>query len=276
MVTPKLYKPIATATGRRPRLQPFPIVALVVVALFFAAPWSFEHKAHAALHGLCAQRPSHSFSFDGRFLPFDGRMTGIYGGFLATSVYLAVRGRYRSFRLPTIPVLAILGLFVAALAVDGTNALLVDLRLWHPYEPDNRLRLATGLGTGIALAVLVCFVLSTSLWRRGRWDVAPVRGVRELPLLVAVQAPLAVAFLSGAGWLYVPLSLLLLTAAVLVVGALMLIPVVLFRYGDRAFNGVGQLQNPATAALVLAVAVMAGISAGRFLLERVTNAPPLT
>src|SRR5262245_31628876 len=65
----------------------FPLVAGLVVLLFLAAPWSLEHKAHAALHGLCAQRPSHSFTFGSSTLPFDARMTGIYGGFLGASVY---------------------------------------------------------------------------------------------------------------------------------------------------------------------------------------------
>ena len=42
------------------------IVAFFVAMAFLAAPWSFEQKAHAAMHGLCAQTPSHSFFFDGR------------------------------------------------------------------------------------------------------------------------------------------------------------------------------------------------------------------
>ena len=276
MAAPRLVKTSVSTTVPPPAALLLPLVALTAAVLFLAAPWSFEHKAHAALHGLCAQRPSHSFALGDRTLPFDGRMTGIYGGFLATSIYLAVRGRYRAFRLPPPVVLGVLGLFVLALAVDGTNALLVDLRLWHPYDPDNRYRLATGLGTGIALAVVLCFVLSTTLWRNGLWQQTVLDGPKELLTVLAVQTPLVLAVLSGAGWLYVPVSLLLLTAATLVLGSLMLVVVVLARNGDRAFSSAGQLQIPAAVALVLAIAVMAGIAAGRFLLERVTDAPPLT
>jgi hypothetical protein len=44
-----------------------------VAALFLAYPAALDDKARAALHGLCAQRPSHSFAFDDRLLPFDAR-----------------------------------------------------------------------------------------------------------------------------------------------------------------------------------------------------------
>src|SRR6266508_4425764 len=86
----------------------FPLVASLVVLLFLAAPWSLEHKAHAALHGLCAQRPSHSFTLGTHRLPFDARMTGIYGGFLGASLYLFGRRRYLAAALPSWPSIGIL------------------------------------------------------------------------------------------------------------------------------------------------------------------------
>ena len=71
---------------------------LLITLVFLALPWSIEHKAHLALHGLCAQRPSHTYTFNGRLLPFDARMTGIYSGFLVTtSVLFAER------RAPVVP-----------------------------------------------------------------------------------------------------------------------------------------------------------------------------
>lgn len=254
----------------------FPVAALVVLGAFLAAPWPLAHKAHLALHGLCAQRPSHSFSLGGEALPFDARMTGIYGGFLVTAAYFAARRRFRPFRLPPARVLAILAAFVAAMAVDGTNALVVDLGLRPWYEPDNRLRLATGLLTGVALATVLCFLLATTLWRDGEWRQAPIGGVRELAAVAALQIPLAVAVSSGAGVLYAPLALALVLAAVLVVGALALVVVVLVSRRDRTFDGVRQLHVPMTVSLLIGLVVMAAFAVGRLLLEGITNAPPLT
>ncbi len=259
-----------------PRAYLFPLAALGITACFLAAPWPFEHKVHAALHGLCAQRPSHSFVLGDRTLPFDARMTGIYAGFLLTSAYLAARGRYRAFELPPLSVLTTLGAFVAALAVDGTNALLVDLGLWHPYAPDNRFRLVTGLLTGIALGAIVCFLLSSTLWRNGRWSQPVIGGIGELTIVVVLQIPFALAVLSEAAWLYGPVSIALLASATAVLAALALVVVVLIRGEDRRFSGIGQLQMHATAALLLGLAMMAATAGARFLLERATGAPPLT
>ena len=84
-------------------------------------------------------------------LPMDARMTGIYLGAAATVVWLVAARRLRASRTPAVPVLAVLASFVVALAVDGFNALLVDLRLPTIYEPSNVMRMATGVLAGIAL-----------------------------------------------------------------------------------------------------------------------------
>ena len=264
-------------TGReRVRRWLFPSVAITAVALFLAAPWPFEHKAHAALHGLCAQRPSHSLQLGDRLLPFDARMTGIYGGCLVAACYLAARGRFRAFRLPPTSVLAALGCFVVAMAADGLNSLLLDLGLWHPYAPDNRLRLVTGLLAGTTLAVVLCYVLATTIWRQGRWEQPVVTGLGELLFLTALQVPFGLAALSGIGALYVPMTMFLLLAAAAVVAALMLVVLLLLRRADGSFAEVAQLSPPGALALVLALAVMGAIAGGRFLLERLADAPPLT
>src|SRR5688572_15632276 len=75
------------------------LIAASVVALV-AAPWSADLKFRAVLHGLCAQRPSHSFALGGVNLPFDARMAGIYGGVLTTLGFLLARGRWRTVQLP--------------------------------------------------------------------------------------------------------------------------------------------------------------------------------
>lgn len=253
----------------------FAAVATIGSVLFAVAPWPLEHKTHVALHGLCAQIPSHTFRFGDRALPFDARMTGIYGGFFVTAVVLAGRGRLRSFRMPPMRVAVTLGAFVLAMALDGGNSLLVDLRLPHLYPPDNRLRLATGLLTGVALATVLAFVFATTLWRQGRWDQAPIAGLRELAVAVLATVPFAALATSGFGPLYVPLTVLLMASAVAVVSVLMLIVVVLVKYGDRPFAGPGELPVPATVALLLGVAVMAAFAAGRLLIELVAGPSPL-
>src|SRR3712207_1188597 len=65
------------------------IVALAALGL----QYGFERWSRAFLHGLCAQRESHSFHIGGNVLPVDARMTGIYLGAATTIGCLAASGR---------------------------------------------------------------------------------------------------------------------------------------------------------------------------------------
>lgn len=253
--------------GRRRGYPLFPVLTAAVGFAFLLAPWPLAHKAHLALHGLCAQRPSHSFALGGQLLPFDARMTGIYGGFLVAALYLGARGRFWALAVPAPRVLAALGGAVAAMGLDGTNSLLLDLGRWHPYAPDNRLRLATGLLTGVALAVLLVFLLANSLWQRGRADRSAVAGLGELVVLAGLTVPFGVAVVYGPAWLFAPVALLLIVAAVAVVTGLCLAILVLARGTDATYRGPGDLHRVASLALVLALLVMGSIAAGRALLE---------
>ena len=69
-------------------------------------------------------------------------------------------------------------------------------------------------------------------------------------------------------------SVLLLTATA-VVSSLALVVIVMVRYADNSFERVEQIHGYAVAALLLGLVVMAAIGGGRFLLESLTNAPPL-
>lgn len=254
-------------------------LAVVAVALcglvFVVAPWPLAQKVHAMLHGLCAQRFSHSFLLGGQALPFDARMTGIYGGFLVTFCYLAATDRVRAWGTLSRPVLAVLAIFVLALGIDGTNSTLRDLGLWYPYQPDNRLRLGTGLLTGISLAVLLCYLLATTMWRNGDWGRATVRGVPEVGWLVVLQAPFAAAILSGLGVIYTPVSLWLVIAAVVVFGSMALALLTIGRKRDQSYRSFTELQSPLAVAFALALIAIGSLAGARFLLEWWVGIPPM-
>jgi uncharacterized membrane protein len=234
--------------------------------VFFAAPWPLAHKLHVALHGLCAQQPSHSYRLGGEFLPFDSRMTGIYCGFLASFAYLALRGRCRSARFPSYPLAGLLALFVVALAIDGTNSFLRDMGMWHPYLPHNAFRLTTGIATGVTLAVVMCYLLAISIWREPRVGERPIEW-SDLGWLLILNVPLALLAVSGLGVFYPIMGTLLLVSATAVVSILALVSLVILRRVDYSFDSVIDLQGYAATALLLGIGGMAALSAGRFLLE---------
>ena len=247
-------------------------IALGGVLTFLAVPGAYGVKAHAVLHGLCAQTPSHTFMFGGNALPFDARMTGIYGGALVTFTWLASLRRVHFYGNPPRRVVALLALCVVAMGLDGTNSLLKDLGLWHPYPPANILRLVTGFGTGVALAVILTWLLASSMWNLA--SAKPVvRSFGDLRGVAFGGVLFGIAVLSGAGWLYLPLSVLLMVSAWLTLTVLMLVVVLLLFRIDERVRTLEDLHIPGAAAAILGLAVMLVLAGGRFWLERVAGIP---
>lgn len=255
---------------------PFVFVGLctAVTTLFLALPWSLETKALAMLHGLCAQQPSHTFFFGDSRLPFDARMTGIYGGFAVTTLTLAGLRRWRAARVPPVPLLVVLGTFVVVMGIDGLNSTMVDIRQWHLYEPRNELRLITGQLTGVTLATFVWLLIGQiGFARTARRCIAPLASWRDLTIVVAAQAMFAALVFSGWSALRVPITLLLLLAAFAAVTGLSLAFVLLLGRRESLARSTGALAGPATLALVIAVLIIGGLGGGRFMLEWWLNIP---
>jgi uncharacterized membrane protein len=253
-------------------------IACVVFALaaFLLAPGGIDSKTHLALHGLCAQRPSHSLQIGGTALPLDARMTGIYLGAAVTGLWLLVSGRLRARRVPPAAVVALLVLFVALMAVDGFNALLVDLGAPHPYEPSNLLRLLTGTLAGIALGVMLGHLFAVTLWADGDDD----RAVVSRP--VEMAAPLAIAAgIGGLAWwglaiFYAPFAVGLVVAAVGVFWMLSMVMVSLLWNRAWTFRAYGDLAQTALIALIAAAATIGVLAAVRLVAEQFVGLPKLT
>lgn len=251
------------------------IVALLLGLGFLAAPWPFEHKAHAFMHGLCAQTPSHSFYFAGRALPFDGRMTGIYGGLLATVVILLLLGRHRAAALPSVGAGVLLLLFFGSMAVDGFNSLLFDLGRWHPYAPSNELRLITGWMAGVGIGVVMIMLVGMTLWHRPRTkeSVAP-HWWWPLAMLLPI-IPVRALIATGALVVYYPLSILLMVSAIIAFTSLVLVTLLMLRNRENQFERFAQLRGMTTVSLLVAILLILAIGGGRFWLESVMHIPEL-
>jgi uncharacterized membrane protein len=219
-VTMQIERPQAPAAplhaGRAPRRGDPPnwliagllvgyVLALAVLAFWPGA--TLLERLRALDGGICAQLPSHSFFPGGERLPLCSRNTGIYTGFALTMSLLLVTGRTRVMRLPGLGVLIALGIAVVAMGVDGFNSLFLDLHLPHLYEPNNLLRLATGLGMGTAMAAIVVPVVSGLLWRdedlRSSFD-----SLGQLALMLPILSVAFAAIATQAGFLLYPVALL--------------------------------------------------------------------
>lgn len=262
----------------RPRWSAlFVTLVAASIAGFFFAPWSIEAKSIAVLHGLCAQRPSHTFWFGADRLPFGSRMTGIYGAFLITNIYLLLRGRFRAAGVPSIPIIAALALFIVAMGLDGLNSTFDDMELFRVYEPTNLLRYITGALAGTTLAVFVWLLINTILWSSERQRPDPVIGHFAELLLIAV--PIAgFGWLVMSGWqpLYRILSFVLVASAVSAMFQLSIAFIQLMRRKENTARSLADLSGAAIAALVCAYGFMAFVSGSRFLMEALLHVKELS
>lgn len=271
-----IHQPHHSPGSKHLRLWIAATVPAIVFAAFLLAPGSVAHKTHLALHGLCAQRPSHSLLIGGATLPMDARMTGIYIGAAVAIGWLVAAGRLRAVRIPSAPTTLTLAVFVVALAVDGLNALLVDLGAHHPYQPSNVLRLVTGILGGTALGIATGHLFAASVWAR----VDRVRAVVTSPadLLVPIGISLAIGGLATANLpiLYAPFALGLLLASVGVFSLLGTIVVVLVSNRGWSHDVIEDLAPLFVAGFAAALVVIAALSWVRFAAELHFGLPQLT
>lgn len=273
----------ATSNENRRRTLPggwpavFVALCVLPFAVFLMLPWSIEGKSLAVLHGLCAQQPTHTFYFGDSRLPFDARMTGIYGGFAVTSLYFLARGRWGQGGLPSLAVALVLLLFVATLGLDGLNSTLLDMGAWHLYEPMNELRLATGLLTGLALATFVWLLVGQVALQQTQRSLKPVvDGIKDIGAILLLFGVFAAVVTTSWEPLRLPLTVLLIASAVTVLTGLSLAFVLLIGRRENQARHTSQLAAPATVALLIAFTVMAITSGGRFILEAVYGISTVT
>lgn len=171
----------------------------------------------AFMSGICPQRPAHSYTLGGVQLPIEARMVGMFGAFFFGVLELATVGRRRSLHWP--PRLVALALLVGftAMAFDGVNALFYDLRalgLPHLYTPDLRLRLATGVAAGLAMAFALTPAVGQVIVPVSP-SAAPCPGWRDVGLAAACAAGYALLVASGWAPLLYPTALIAVAGVVL-------------------------------------------------------------
>lgn len=245
-------------------------LCLLALGVFSATPGTIEGKSLAVLHGLCAQQPTHSYYFGEARLPFDARMTGIYGGFALVAGYLTLRGRWRSAGVPDLKSLLVLVLLIFPLAIDGTNSLLKDLQLPYLYEPRNAIRTLTGLMLGTSLATFVWMLVGQTAFRQTEDSRRPVwNSLPELVAVLGMQIALAAAIGFSGLPVRIPLTYLLMASAATVVTGLLLPFVLLVTRSEQRAVATAELARPASLALVLSLVFIGLMSGSRFMLELV-------
>jgi hypothetical protein len=168
----------------------------------------------------------------------------------------------------------VLGGFVLLWALDGLNSYLT-LYPGAPYlyEPQNWLRLTTGVFNGLALGTLIFSIFQFSLWRTPT-SRSVIRGWGELAGLIALSALLVGIVLAEIPHLFFPLALASTLGVVVMLTSVNTIIVLIASRRENTASRWRDAAWPILVGLALSLAIIMGIGAGRAALTK-TGALPL-
>ncbi len=269
-------QPIVLAKSRQQlflrRWFPLLVVLLVLSLLGFYTVTDNTHLHNSLLldgadwtgYAFCHRITERSFAINGRQFPLCARCSGMYLGAAVVIIAAMLGGRMRRANLPGTKLLLILLGFIALMGIDGVNSYLHFFpQAPHLYEPRNWLRLATGMGTGLAMGLILLPALAQTLWRRPDYR-AIIDSGRELAAVIILAMVTGLLLLSNQATLLYVLALTSVAGLLFILTALnTIILLVLFRQDGRATTW-PQTVLPMFLGLIAAILVIGIIGAFRF------------
>lgn len=167
-------------------------------------------------YAVCHRLDERSFHLaNGVELPLCARCSGMYLGAVVGLVFQAFFS-HRKGGMPSRKVIAILVILGLAFAFDGVNSYIYLMKSMSPgrldflpviYIPNNTLRLLTGSGAGLGIAVALFPAFNQTLWRD--WDPTPAIGnLKPLGILMALMLGLDLLILTDLDIVLYPVALI--------------------------------------------------------------------
>jgi uncharacterized membrane protein len=239
-----------------------------VIGCYLAlTPAGLLDKADVVGYAVCHRITSHSFLIGGRQLPLCARCTGTYLGALVGLVgQVWILRRRRESEFPPLPTLLLLIGFIALMGFDGLNSYLNMIPgAPYLYQPQQWLRLVTGLLNGLALSAILLPMVNYSLWR----DPTPrrvIQGWRDLVVLLALVGGAAGLVLVGWPLLLVPLALASAAGILIMLTMIYTIIVVMVTGRENCYSSWREALTPLTVGMALAVLMVGLIALVRYAL----------
>jgi uncharacterized membrane protein len=250
--------------GIQPILKVTLIIAtgLVLLGWWLKTPPGLLGKADAAGYAVCHRIASRSFLIGDRQMPLCARCSGMYLGALLGIGYLAGFGKRAG--MPSLKISIVLGVFLAAFALDGGNSYLH----FFPnapglYQPENWLRLLTGTGVGLGIACVLVPVVHQTLWQ-GYDSRRALAGWRQFLPLLGLAGLLDLAILSDIPLLLYPLALLSSASIFLILAMVYCVVWVMLTKRENHYLRYRDLWVPVLAGFLTALVQIAAMDAGRF------------
>ncbi len=252
------------------------VISILVLIWMLYAPEGILGKADAVGYAVCHRLDHRSFHIGDYQFSLCARCTGQYLGAVLGITFLTIFRRYRSGRPPWI-VIGILLVLAAGYALDGVNSFLHLIpgteKLWL-YEPNNTLRLITGMGVGLGISVMLFPAFSQTIWKR--YDPRPVlEGVRDFGFLLILAALLILLVLTENPVILYPLSLISAGGVLMLLTMVYsMVWVMIFRVEGR-FRSMRQYFFPLLAGFAVALTQILILDAFRYWLTGTWGGFPL-
>jgi uncharacterized membrane protein len=233
---------------------------LVFLGFLMIAPPGLLGKADAFGYAVCHRIDERSFHIGTRQLPLCARCTGMYLGALLGLVFLTFTAPKRA-GMPSKGLMIPLALMVIAFGVDGTNSYLTLMKgigtsffsnIPTLYEPNNTLRLLTGTGMGLVIAIVLFPAFNQTLW--ADWNPQPaLKSWRSFGILVVLALIMDLIMLKGTDFMLFPLAILSALTVPLLLGMVYGLFAVMATRKDNAYLRLSQAWLPLTAGFTIAM-----------------------
>jgi uncharacterized membrane protein len=184
------------------------VAVLIIVLAIVVSPPSLLDKADLVGYGICHQIPERSFAIAGRQLPLCARCTGTFLGAMLGLASMLLLRRHRASAMAPVSVLLALIVFFVLWGFDGLNSYMTLFPgAPHLYEPQNWLRLTTGMLNGLALVIFVFPIFNFTLWRDPTSE-RVIKSLGELAAILLVAVLLVLVVQAELDFLLYPLAIL--------------------------------------------------------------------
>jgi uncharacterized membrane protein len=256
---------------------------LVITGWLLNTPPGLLGKLDAIAYAVCHRIAERSFHIGSVQLPLCARCTGMYLGAVIGLVFQSIRGGKRS-KAPHWSIIAVLLVFLVAFGIDGVNSYLYLLKQIRPgilpqipniYIPNNTLRLLTGSGMGLGIAVMLFPAFNQSVWSDYDDTRAGLSGWKAFGLLLGIQIVFDLLVLTQGPLILYPVACISVLGVLLLLTMVYTIVWVMITGQENKYLRLPQLWLPLLAGFTITMIQTFGIDMLRFWLTGTWGGFPL-
>ena len=239
----------------------------LVVSWLINTPPGLLGKSDAIAYAVCHRIGSHSFYLDERPFSLCARCTGQYLGFIWGFGYQLLRSK-KKVGFPSRGALVLMIVLFVLYLLDGLNSMVYlypGLDHLSLYQPNNTLRLFTGLGFGVVISSVLYPLVGQTIWYEASQSPA-IRDYRDWLILLGSTIVIGLLIQTGNPLLTYPLILISTGGLLILLTVLYSVIWILIRKRENSFTSWKELIWWGIAGFSSALLQIALIDLARFIL----------